>query len=232
MGHLLQLADEYQVKGVHDLCVKCLTNEPKSVKSAVKILFLANRTVMAREDRRLDGIRGQCYDLIKNMELADIRGKTDYKNLDQGSLENVLVKRNERLETSFRKIIPQFLGLVECCLWSCMEQDKGRLHITPCPQHFIGAKPFQDLQWRVRYCSVCKSMISQLVSYLQVRQEPSKVHSGLKSGTFLFTGSNVKNPEYKYGGSHHFDNELITIIQDFQNLFKNPTTLPFSFPSF
>ena len=212
MGHLLQLADEYQAKGVHDLCVKCLTNEPKSVETAVKILFLANRTVMAREDKRLDGIREDCYDLIKNMELADIREKTDYKSLDQESLENVLVKRNERLETSFRKIIPQFLGLVECCLWSCKE------HITPCPQHFSGVKPSLDLQLRIRDCSVCRRMISQLVFYSQGRQEFSSPY-GVPFG---FGAYNVKNNEYKYGGSHHFDNELITIIQDFQTLFKNP----------
>ena len=217
MGPLLQLADEYQTKGVHDLCVKCLTNEPKSVETAVKILSLANRTVMTREDSRLDGVRGQCYEIIENMELVDIREKTDYKNLDQESLENVLVKRTERLETSFRKIIPQFFGLVECCLWSCMEHDEARSFITPCPQHFSGVKPNLDLQCRIKDCSVCRRMINQLVSFLLVRKESS----GLGFSAY---GSNLKNPEYKYGGSHHFDNELITIIQDFQNLFKNPIT--------
>lgn len=223
MAHLLQLADEYQAKGVHDLCVKCLTNEPKSVETAVKILFLANRTAVGREDKRLDGVLGKCYDLIKNMELADIREKTDYKNLDRESLENVLVKRNERLETSFRKIIPQFLGLVECCLWSCMEHDKARSYITPCPQHFSGKKPSLDLSLRIRDCSVCRRMISKLVSYLQAPKESPNVYSGFSPGTFqpVARSNFMKVPEYKYGGSHHFDNELITIIQDFQNLFKN-----------
>ena len=110
VGHLLQLADEYQAKGVHDLCVKCLTNEPKSVETAVKILFLANRTVMAREDRRLDGVRGQCYDLIKNMELADIQEKTDYKNLDQESLKKASLKEMNDWKRLLGKLFLKFWG--------------------------------------------------------------------------------------------------------------------------
>lgn len=86
VDHLLKLADEYQVMSVLDLCVKCLRDESKSKHNAVRILYLANATVMAREDERLAIARWKCTDLIENMELTDIVGKMDFRNLDRDSL--------------------------------------------------------------------------------------------------------------------------------------------------
>ena len=200
VGHLLKLADEYQAKAVLNLCVKCLKDELKCKENAIKILFLANHTVIAREDCRLDGVREHCYNLIKDMELAEIQEKTDYKDLDRESLESVLVERIKRLETFLKGIYPQFIGLVECCLWACMEHDKSRSHITPCPQHFSSTKANRDLLERIKSCSVCRRMILQLVSF---SQSPVRCYNG---------------SEYKYGGSCHFNNELTTIILDFKNI--------------
>jgi len=215
--HLLKLADEYQVMGVLDLCVKCLKDELKSEENAVKILYLANYTVIAREDCRLDGVREQCYALIKNMELAEIQGKTEYKKLDRESLENVLVKRNKRLETFLKGIYPQFIGLVECCLWACMEQNQTRSYITPCPQHFSSTEASVDLLERIKSCSVCTRMILQLVSFSQNPRPSSMFGTPSSFGTPV---SSVRKPNYKYGGSCHFDDQLITIIQDFKNIFS------------
>ena len=44
MGHLLKLADEYDVQGVLDLCIKCLQDVPKSEGNVVKIFYLATDT--------------------------------------------------------------------------------------------------------------------------------------------------------------------------------------------
>ena len=57
MGHLLKLADEYDVQGVLDLCIKCLQDMPKSEVNVVTILYLATDTLIASEDYRLDGVR-------------------------------------------------------------------------------------------------------------------------------------------------------------------------------
>lgn len=86
VDHLLKLADEYQVMSVFDHCVKCLKDETKTEQNAVRILYLANSTVMAREDERLAIARWKCTDLIENMELTDIVGKMDFRNLDRDSL--------------------------------------------------------------------------------------------------------------------------------------------------
>ena len=51
--HLLKLADEYQARGIVDMCVKMLKSEAQSKDNAVKILHLATCTPTIREDERL-----------------------------------------------------------------------------------------------------------------------------------------------------------------------------------
>lgn len=183
---------------VFDLCVKCLKDEPISQENAVRILYLANATVMAREDERLDIVRWNCYSLIKNMELTDIMGKEDFKSLDRDSLESVLVKRTERLETFLKGIYPQIIGLAEFCMYLCLENSRSG--ITRCPQHFSsGNKADKGLLERIKSCSVCRMMIVQLVSSSE---------------------NPFRKNEHLYGGTRHFDRKLISIIQDFKNVFK------------
>lgn len=219
MGHLLKLADEYHVTGILDACVKCLKDETKSEENVVEILFLANHTVNVRDDSRLNGVRKNCYDLIKNMELEEIRKKSGYKNLDRESLESALVERIERLEAFLKGIYPQFFGLVECCLWACIEKDNNHLHISLCPQHFSGSKPGKGLLQRIKCCSVCRRMIQQLVSFLQVSQESrSKPMFPAVSGTLF--GKPQSFGKYKYGGDYHFDDKLIAIIKDLEEVMR------------
>lgn len=199
---LLKLADEYQAMSVLDLCVKCLKDEPKSQENAVRILNLANATVMVREDERLDSVRGKCYSLIKDMELTDIMAKEDFKSLDRDSLERVLVIRSERLETFLKGIYPQFIGLAEFCMFLCLEHSSYSSSITRCPQHFSSQnKANTGLLERIQTCLVCRTMIKQLVSLTSL----SKSSFGVK--------------EHRYGGNCHFDVKLISIIQDFKNVF-------------
>ena len=132
MSHLLKLADEYQAQGVLDLCVKSLQDLPKSEDNAVTILFLATHTTMARNDSRLDDVREECYDLIEDMRLADILGESDFNNLDQETMESVLVKRTERLETLVGQAYPQLIGLVKYCIYLGRESSSLSGHLT-CP---------------------------------------------------------------------------------------------------
>ena len=69
------------------------------------------------------------------MGLADIRGESDFKNLDQGTVESVLVKRTERLETLVEQAYPQLIGLVEYCIYLGLQSSSLSDHLT-CPKHF------------------------------------------------------------------------------------------------
>ena len=42
---LLTLADEYQVKGVFDLCASCLKNEANTESNAITLFFSLSNTV-------------------------------------------------------------------------------------------------------------------------------------------------------------------------------------------
>ena len=211
VDHLLQLANEYQVMSVFDHCVKCLKDEPKTEENAVRILYLANSTAMVREDDRLDIARYNCTNLIKNMELKDIVGKMDFRNLDRDSLESVFRLKTERLETFFKKVYPQVIGLAEFCILLCLENSHSS--ITRCPQHFSSDdKATEDLIERIKSCPVCRNMMMQLVSCSKYS----------KRTTRGFGSFDVSRPiEYRYGGYYHFDNSLISIIKDFENIIKS-----------
>lgn len=203
VDHLLKLADEYQAMPVFDLCVKCLKDKPKSKENSMRILYLANSTVMAREEERLDIVRQVCYSLIGETALKDIMGKEDFKSLDRDSSESVLVKRTERLETFLKEVYPQLIGLAEFCIFLCLENSNYKSSITRCPQHFTRQnKANQGLRERIQTCLVCQKMIGQLVSL---------------SGSSIFA-----NKECLYGGNCYFNQDLISIIQNF----KDVSTLP------
>lgn len=231
VDHLLKLADEYEVMSVLDLCVKCLKDEPKTEQNAVRILYLANATVMAREDDRLDIARWNCTNLIKNMELKDIVGKIDFRNLDRDSLESVFREKTERLETLFKKIYPQIIGLAEFCILLCLKDSYS--NITRCPQHFSSDdKATKGLIERMKTCPVCRNMIEQLVSCSKsstTTTTTKKVYGSKGAPVSLFGSKPSK--ERMYGGNCHFNKNLISIIQDFENVIKSEfyTTVPFAF---
>ena len=196
MEHLLKLADEYQAGGIVDVCVKVLKSEPKSKDNAVKILHLAACTATVRKDERLFRVREQCYKLIENMELKETQKHKAYYNLEKDTLERVLVKRNRRLETFVKDIYPQFMGLIEYCLWDSLKKARDMdSEITPCPQHYLNRKAKGNLLTCIKNCSVCQQMITQLVRNLKVSKP-------------------------KYRGDYHLDEKVITMIQDFEKIIR------------
>ena len=211
MEHLLKLADEYQALGVVDFCVKILKSEPKSQENAVKILHLVTSTVTARDDQRLFEVREQCYEVIEDMELTEAQENEDRKNLEKEIWERVLVKRIQRLEIFVQEIYPHFMGLVECCLWYFLEKTN---EISPCPQHFSNRKTKENLLSRMKNCIVCQQMIKQMVCNLQVPQ-----HRPYR-GVYGEVTPEVSTIDFRYGGDYHFDEEVITMIQDFEKIIR------------
>ena len=223
--HLLKLADEYQALGIVGLCVKILKSEPKSQDNAMKILHLVTSTVIARDDQRLFEVREQCYELIKDMKLTEAQENEDCKNLEKEIWERVLVKRIQRLETFVQEIYPQFMGLVECCLsLYFLGKTKGipprpqpphpqpphpqpPCPQPPCPQHFSFGRTRGNLLSRMKNCIECQQMIKQLVWKPQAPQH------------LPFPGYGYRpSVGFRYEGEYHFDEEVITIIQDFEKI--------------
>ncbi|CAH3160089.1 unnamed protein product, partial [Porites evermanni] len=224
MGHLLKLADEYDVQGVLDLCTKCLKDVPKSEENVVKILYLATDTVIASEDSRLDGVRDDCEILIKDMDLVNISAKSDFKKLSRDSMERVFVKRTERLETFIREIHPQLVGLVEYCLYLKLASSPSV--ITRCPQHFPSNKSYIGLLQRIRSCLVCRGMITQLVTSSVTPDQVQTTTTGLfgaqQFGRAFSDNQRGAVKEHVYGGNCHFDEKLVSLLQDINKVVSLP----------
>ena len=233
--HLLKLADEYEARGIVDVCVKLLKSEAQSKDDAVKILHLATCTPTVREDDRLTLVRGQCYEVTKNMELTETQGKESYKNLEKDAMERVLVKRIQRLETFVKEIHPQFMGLVEWCLWHVLENAEV---ISTCPQHFLNKKPRGNLLRLMKGCSVCRQMIKQMILYLRTSQQTQHMQkttlfsNASPAASSLFGGGSGSvfapvpaTTESKFGGNRLLDGKVITIIQDFEKIIRFCETL-------
>ena len=213
MGHILRLADEYQAEGVHDFCVKTLRDMSKSKDNAVKIFFLTTQTAMARDDERLGHVRSQCREIIKNMDLANIKGSSDFQNLNRDDYESLLEKRIRRLETFVSQIYPQFIGLVEYCLYLGLECELPGL--TCCPVHFPGgtSKVTIGLPGRIGNCSVCQKIIQTMVKRSRTFQRKTSVSS--------FRTQVKREHVHVYGGEHHFDTAVISIVNDFTEVRDN-----------
>ena len=219
--HLLRLADEYQTKSVFDVCLNYLKVLPGSKENAVRTLFLTNMTAMVRGDRRLDIVRSGCYNLIKDMSLQDIVKKDDFKNLERDSVESVLVERVKKLEGLVEVVYPQLIGLVEFCLVLCLGPKKQNAFFRSCPEHFNSDHmALEELYTRIKKCTTCRRMIEQLVSHSQ----QVKSQKGLPLMPFLLTGPKATYKDAKlehlYGGSHHFDSKLVSVIQDLYKAYR------------
>lgn len=213
--HLLKLADEYQAMRVFNICVNYLENVPRCNETVVKILYLAQSTPLATGDSRLQSICEKCCDVIQNMDLKEITQTFDFKNLNRDSLEKVFMKKINRLETFLAKLYPQFIGLVEFCMVLCLRYVND---FIPCPEHFdfmdSGEVASEELFQRVKSCLVCRKMIERLLS-------ESK------------TSSSLPTEERIYGGTLVFDEELISIVEDFHEMIRapdSPTSHPTSGP--
>lgn len=187
VDHLLKLSDEYQVKAIFDPCVTFLENQPKTEGNVMKFLVLASLY-------KLENVRQSCYNKLKNMKLQSILKASQEQDLDKENMQNILLKRIERLETFLDKVYPQCMGLVECCFWLWHE---GKKYMKWCPTHFSGGNSYSKIDERIRDCTVCKEM--------------------------LITMINGTHDHYRtyYGGNLHFDKKLPNIIQEFSDLINH-----------
>lgn len=79
MEHLLQLAEEYQIKTVLDLCAKFLRDEPKTEDNAMKILLLAQKY-------RLSNVGDDCRILLAQLSLQRLERYGEFSDLNGENL--------------------------------------------------------------------------------------------------------------------------------------------------
>ena len=226
MSHILRLADEYQAEGVHDCCGKALRDMSKSKENVVEIFSLATQTATAREDSRLDNVRFQCRQIVKDMELVEIQESSGLKNLNGDASVSLLGDRIGRLETFVSQIYPQFIGLIEYSLCLGLLQNPT---LERCPVHFPGRTPLDwtplKFKWtyevntglpeRIDDCSVCRQMIVEMVKLSHKFSLPPE------------TPRSAPVPQgHIYGGENHFDLGVISIVNDFKKIMSSLAPIP------
>ncbi|XP_020620836.1 uncharacterized protein LOC110058520 isoform X2 [Orbicella faveolata] len=147
--HLLKLADEYQVKGVLDLCASCLKNEPKTESNAMKILLLA-------QQYGLSSISEDCCNLLAGIKLDRLEKYEQLPLLNNENLRGILLPRMRHLEEFIRDLSPQVAGIVACTTWLWNEAKKP---MAWCPTHFSNGQTKVSLRNCLRTCSACKHVI-------------------------------------------------------------------------
>lgn len=191
--HLLKLADEYQVKGILDLCASCLKNEPKTESNAMRILFLA-------QQYGLTSVGEDCCNLLAEIKLERLEKYEQFPLLNSDNLRRILLPRMRNLEKFVRDLSPQVAGIVACTTWLWNEANKP---MAWCPTHLPNGKSKVSIRNCLRTCSTCKHVIHCL-AFNTVEYRSSSYRS-----------SEGYPPTYSYTNSDgdHFDSNLSNVLE-------------------
>ena len=195
--HLLKLSDEYQVKLIFDSCTKFVRDQFITKENVMKLLAIAELYV-------LDDVRQGCNNLLKNMRLKTLSETVHLEDLDLARTRHFLEQRIERLEELFDALYPQFMGLVSCTMWLMHEGNKP---VDWCTDHVQGGQYRRcDYAVALSTCASCNTMLHSVVKRSISRK-------------YLLRGG-IPTTDYYYGGRHHFDGSLPSIIGEFYTLNK------------
>lgn len=95
------------------------------------MLFLANVTTMAREDKRLDSVRSECCGLIKNMALKEISENEYFQNLDSDSLQLLITKYCNKTKLRAIKIKQKLKNFHSNKFFNCIKQNLKHNQLSP-----------------------------------------------------------------------------------------------------
>lgn len=150
----------------------------------------------------LDDVRQGCNNLLKNMRLKTLSETVHLEDLDLPTTRHFLEQRIERLEEFIDALYPQFMGLVSCTMWLMHE---GKKSVDWCKDHV------QDGEYRCYDYAVALSTCARCNTMLR-----SVVNRSISRKYFLRGG--IPTTDYHYGGRHHFDESLPSIIGEFYTL--------------
>ena len=193
---LLQLSDEYQVtEHIFQPCVEFLEHKCKTKENVMKILALA-------ELYDLEKVCKDCNKLLGCLTLEALSETVKFEDVGKDKLEHFLTQRIEVLEGYLEELHPQFMGLLECCLWLWRHEKDRRLEL--CSIHFSGGKANCNLDKCIKKCKACKKMLQDLASYTL-----SNHQTYLLSKTYR----NSSSPD-----RYHFDKCLPKVVQKYSQL--------------
>ncbi|XP_078374530.1 uncharacterized protein LOC144658084 isoform X2 [Oculina patagonica] len=200
--HLLKLSDEYQVKGILDLCASCLRKERKTEYNALKILLLA-------QQYRLNNIAKDCHSVLAKMKLERLEKCEEFQLLNNENLLSFLLLRVRLLEELVRDLSPQVAGIVACTMWLWNEAKKP---MNWCPSHLPNGKAKVSIRNCMQKCPACKHVIESLaLSTVADEFIPDE------SNKRFFSQPCYRSYYYTDRGDH-FDGTLVNVLEKLFNM--------------
>ena len=193
---LMQLSDEYQVtEHIFQPCVEFLEDKRKTKENVMKILALA-------ELYDLEKVCKDCNELLGCLTLEALSEIVKFEDVGKDKLEHFLTQRIEVLEGYLEELYPQFMGLLECCLWLWRHEKDRRLEL--CSIHFSGGKANCNLDKCIKKCKACKKMLQDLA-----------LHTLPNHQTYLLYKTYRNSPS---SNRYHFDKCLPKVVQKYSQL--------------
>ena len=204
--HILQLADEYQMQSIVDLCATCLKYEPKTKRNAMAILLLAQRY-------HLQGVRESCYELLKDNSIKELQEREEFDELDAESLREILIPRMQRLEKCLEELYPKFAKIVDSAIELCVN---NKCPIKLCATHFLpSGATFHNLYTRVKDCIACGNM----VAFVETTSKPTSV------GMFGNLSTAIPTAGVGLTFSAPDDLSIVRIVKEMSSLVSNPVAI-------
>ena len=154
VGHILKLADEYQMTSVLDLCGNFLKIKRKREHNAMRILLLAQRY-------KLDTVAEDCRAVLAKMTLQDLEEYDEFEELDGKNLREILLPRLRKLENGVSGLRAEVAGLLACATWLW---SQAKMSLPWCPVHYKNGKSCGSLEARLRDCDACKNVIESFTA--------------------------------------------------------------------
>ncbi|XP_020620975.1 uncharacterized protein LOC110058658 [Orbicella faveolata] len=196
--HLLKLADEYQAKGVLDLCARCLKNEPKTESNAMKILLLA-------QQYGLSSIGEDCRNLLAGIKLDRLEKYEQLPLLNNDNLLGILLPRMICSEEFIKDLSPQVARIVACTTWLWSEAKKP---MAWCPTHLPNGKTKVCIRNCLRSCSAYKHVIHCLAF-----NTVDAANDFRSRGYYRSSESYTPSCSYTTRNGDHFDSNLLKVLE-------------------
>lgn len=154
VGHILKLADEYQINSVIERCGSFLRITKKGNADAMYILVLAQKY-------KLSAVAEECCELLADLSLEDLEAYEEFKEVDGYHLRQVLLPRMRRLEKVITDLQPEISGLLKCATWLWSQAKKP---MQWCPVHYAGGIPTVSQKDGLPKCKACENVIQHLAT--------------------------------------------------------------------
>jgi hypothetical protein len=200
---MYKLADEYQIESVIEMCLN-LIETTEITKDNIFTMFKVSK--LCKKDR----VHKKCFKALRHLTVSELKNADVDENLDQDELLSVLSSKASRLEKCLKRVLPEFVGLLDCVLYFWFEKGKDNVSAcipNRCPAHYLHGKASKNATIKDRVkCGACRMMFLEMKFKLLTDMGENDRY------TYMYTDSGA-----------HFD-DIITSLKEMYDLLHGDVT--------